>query len=77
MSDATKAQAVDAIAKVVGTAATMVGQPVAATTAEAVGALVIDALTKGTLNRLVARAQAAAAAIDSEVAAELAARNRK
>lgn len=71
-----KAAAVDAIAKGIALGATIAGQPVAASTAEAIGALVIDGLTKGTLIRLVAHAQATAEVIDSEDAAERAARSR-
>lgn len=76
MNDEQKAQAVDALAKAVGMAANAMGQQVAASTAEALGALVVDALTKGTLSRLVAHAQATAEVINSEAAAELAARAR-
>ena len=69
-----KAAAVDGIAKAVALGATIVGQPVAASTAEAIGALVVDSLTRGTLNRLVAHAQATAEVINTEDAAEKAAR---
>lgn len=77
MSDEQKAAAVDGVAKAVSMAAAALGQPVAASTAEAIGALVVDAMTRGTLNRLVAHAQATADVINTEAAAELAARSRK
>lgn len=77
MSDEQKATAVEAVAKAVSMAATALGQQVAGSTAEAIGSLVVDALTRGTLNRLVAHAQATADVINTEAAAELAARSRK
>jgi len=76
LTDEQKATAVEAVAKAVGMAGTAVGVPVAGSTAEAIGALVVDALAHGTLNRLVAHAQAAADVINTEAAAELAARSR-
>lgn len=75
-ADEQKAAAVEIVAKVVGVAATTVGQSVDASTAEAIGALVVDALVRGTLNKLVAHAQATADVINTEAAAELAARSR-
>lgn len=76
LTDEQKGAAVDAVAKAVGMAATALGSPLAASTTEAIGALLVDAITQGTLNRLVAHAQATAAVINSEAAAELAARSR-
>lgn len=71
-----KAAAVDIIAKSVSMAATALGQPVAASTAEAWAALAIDAITRGTFNRLIAHAQATAEVIATEDDAERAARSR-
>lgn len=75
-SDEQRAAAVDGIAKAVGLAATVVGQPVAGSLATDLGIILVDAITHGTLRKLVAHAEATAAVINSELDAELAARNR-
>lgn len=75
-ADDQKVAAVQGIAAALGAAGTAVGQPVAAETATAIGELLVDSLTKGTLNKLLADANAKAAAITTEDAAEIAARSR-
>lgn len=72
-----KAQAAQGLAAAIGIAGNVIGQPIAGQAAQAAAAFVVDALEQGTLNSIVADAQAKADAITTEAAAELADRNRK
>lgn len=77
LTDDQKAAAVNSVAAVLSAAAHLVGEPIAGDVAQQAAGLLVDGLTNGTLDKLLADAQSAAAAITTEASAELAARSRK